>query len=762
MSYLLTIHVVEGKDLPACDSNGKSDPYCIIDLGKQHKKTKVCKKTLNPKWNESFEFNIDESVEEFDIHIFDWDRWKTDDYIGDVTVSLSSFNTNPSAVFDRWFPIVHKKSQKKAGEVHLKVTRTRQSNEMGVISSKKGGTSSRSNKPLVDPRAVLGTSSGVPLEPSPPIIELVKSENVAGLVDYLRDAVVADVNKTDSYGYTALHLACMIKDVNKQEEMLTALLNYEGINVKAVILSDQNTPLHYFCQYFRSPDCPPLFELFVKKGADVNAKNSNGETPLFKAIFNNAIRLLLVELLLEAGAAVNIYNVPNGEGVLHYAVRLKRPDLVSILLESGADIFARENKTKKTPLEIALESNNSVMASQLQDAKDLMDWIEKEGFSDFKTHFFKARITKSKLSRLDDSMLSLAGIRDESVRSKMIKAGKTVTSTTAVKIEAAKKQDDDNSAGELNKIIEELDKIAPNKTDHISNTDLEFVKKLGSGASGDVYRGLYKGKPVAIKVLKEMMAEREAKEFLKETQILCALRSPYIVYFFGICAAPKLCMVMELCSRGSLFHVMTDPEIHFGWEQFFHCAIETASGMDVLHNWTPQIMHRDLKSLNLLVTQDWKIKVCDFGLSRFDVAENMQTMCKMRGTMAFCAPEVYEGQRFTPKSDIYSLGMVLWEMVVRTIKGKYEQPYSEYPHLVFDFQIIIQAAQKDLRPTVPPTAPQALRELIQKCFSKKADDRPCSTELLTAIKKIKEDWEANKEEWQKAIVAPPAAPTPAS
>jgi len=51
-------------------------------------------------------------------------------------------------------------------------------------------------------------------------------------------------------------------------------------------------------------------------------------------------------------------------------------------------------------------------------------------------------------------------------------------------------------------------------------------------------------------------------------------------------------------------------------------------------------MHRDLKSLNLLVTSDWHIKLCDFGLSRFDVAENIQTMCKMRGTMAFCAPEV--------------------------------------------------------------------------------------------------------------------------
>eukprot|EP01102_Stenamoeba_stenopodia_P005238 TRINITY_DN1578_c0_g1_i1.p1 TRINITY_DN1578_c0_g1~~TRINITY_DN1578_c0_g1_i1.p1 ORF type:complete len:759 (+),score=197.44 TRINITY_DN1578_c0_g1_i1:262-2538(+) len=756
-SYLLNIAVLEGKDLPACDSNGKSDPYCIIDLGKQHKKTKVCKKTLAPKWNETFDFNVDDSLHEFEIHIFDWDRWTTDDYIGDCTIPLDFFNQNPSGILDKWYPIVHKKTHKNSGQVHLKITRERKSG--GAETKKNIGTSSlptQGKKPIVDATKVgLASSAIVPRMAPPQIIQLIQNEDVSGLRDYLRDALVADVNKTDQEGYSALHTACMASDINKQEEMLTALLGFEGINVKATIPSDQNTPLHYLCQHFKSPDVNAIFDTFIKKGADVNAKNSSGETPLFKAIFNKYIRLLLVELLLEAGASVNIYNQPNGEGVLHYAVRLKRPDLVSILLEAGADITVRENKTKKTPLEIALESNNSVMAGQLQDAQDLVDWIEKEGFGVHKMKLIKAKITKSKLPRLDHSTLEQAGITDASVREKMITAGKAVQSTTAVRIDAAKKKEIENSASELDKIIKELDKIAPNRTDHITNTDLEFLKKLGSGASGDVYRGLYKGNEVAIKVLKEMMADKEAKEFLKETQILSTLRSPYIVYFFGICASPKLCMVMEFCSRGSLFHVMTDPEVSFGWEQFFHCAIETASGIDVLHKWTPQIMHRDLKSLNLLVTSDWHIKLCDFGLSRFDVAENIQTMCKMRGTMAFCAPEVYEGKRFTPKSDMYSLGIVLWEMAVRVVKGKYEQPYSEYPHLVFDFQIIIQAAQKDLRPTIPASLDPLLKELIQKCFSKNPDDRPNAEQFLAALLTLKERWEANKEEWDKAIEVNP-------
>jgi len=322
-----------------------------------------------------FNSNVDDSTQEFELHIFDWDRWTTDDYIGDAVVPLDFFNQNPTGVLDKWFPIIHKKTHKNSGQVHLKITRERKGGAaMPTEPSKKnlGSTSLpvQGRKPLVDSaRVALTSSSATPRVPPPLIIQLIQNEDTVGLKDFLRDALVADVNKVDFEGYSALHQACMASDINKQEEMLTALLSFEGINVKATIPSDQNTPLHYLCQHFKSPDVNAIFDTFIKKGADVNAKNSSGETPLFKAIFNKSIRLLLVELLLEAGASVNIYNQPNGEGVLHYAVRLKRPDLVSILLEAGADISVRENKTKKTPLEIALESNNSVMAGQLQDAK---------------------------------------------------------------------------------------------------------------------------------------------------------------------------------------------------------------------------------------------------------------------------------------------------------------------------------------------------------------------------------------------------------
>jgi len=99
-------------------------------------------------------------------------------------------------------------------------------------------------------------------------------------------------------------------------------------------------------------------------------------------------------------------------------------------------------------------------------------------------------------------------------------------------------------------------------------------------------------------------------------------------------------------------------------------------------------------------------------------------MKQMRGTFAYCDPEVYNGGIATAASDVYSLGIIIWEIVNRVLKKKYDQPYSEYKHLTFDFQIIIQAAKEDLRPTIPPNCPPVLRDLISRMWHKSQKERP--------------------------------------
>ncbi len=86
------------------------------------------------------------------------------------------------------------------------------------------------------------------------------------------------------------------------------------------------------------------------------------------------------------------------------------------------------------------------------------------------------------------------------------------------------------------------------------------------------------------------------------------MKSRYLVGFYGACLEP-VCMVMELCSRGSLYHVLQDKTTVLTWDRFFSMAFDIAHGIHTLHTWNPQILHRDVKTLNFLVNKDWQVKV---------------------------------------------------------------------------------------------------------------------------------------------------------
>jgi len=179
------------------------------------------------------------------------------------------------------------------------------------------------------------------------------------------------------------------------------------------------------------------------------------------------------------------------------------------------------------------------------------------------------------------------------------------------------------------------------------------------------------------------------------------------------------------------------------WEQY---------GINALHKRNPPIMHRDLKSLNLLVTETWDVKVCDFGLSRFDTSSNMKTLTKVRGTYCYSAPELYGAQKFTIKSDIYSLGILLWEMAYRCIRKTYQQPFQEYPELTMDFQVLVAAAKKDQRPTTPPSCPVELKDLIARSLEKVPDRRPTTDDMITVLTSLEAQYVKDPALYDKAIV----------
>ncbi|KAF2070487.1 hypothetical protein CYY_008198 [Polysphondylium violaceum] len=588
-----------------------------------------------------------------------------------------------------------------------------------------------------------------------------------------------DINEQDKNGYTPLHVAAS----NCDDQILVLLLNYDGINVN-ITNEDKNSPLHYFCQKFKSPNCQEPFQLFLKKGVDVNAQNKNGETPLHKSIMNSSVRLLMVNLLLEAGGEVNVLNY-RGESPLHFAVYLGREDLVSVLVKAGADITIKGGSEKKTCYELALSSQprNNKVINFLKNVQDIYNWLKSIDLETFWLNFVKEEIFMDLLPDIDDkTLLDSVGITSSGNRMKIIKQCRllkeqlanqppppplttttTTTSTGKSNITGDSFKSTPNSMDSTGSISSDDLKISLTNLEHwvIDPNEVEYTLKLGSGSSGKVYKGLYKGKEVAVKVLRAITTQSQLDEFKKEFQIMGSIRSQFMVTFYGACIEPKLCMVMEYCSKDSLYHVMNTKSYDIGWERFFQFTMQMTLGVQCLHNWNPQIVHRDFKSLNLLVNEDWECKVSDFGLSRFNTADNLETLSKIRGTFAYCSPEIANGTGcpYTTKSDVYSIGIVFWELIIRVLTGEYSRPYSEYSHIKMDFQIMLNS-KEGLRPTLPQCCPVGLSNLYYQCVHQDAAQRPSCEEIIETLNRLRHEYMSNKSHWDSLIKKPTPTSSP--
>ncbi|XP_042479023.1 serine/threonine-protein kinase CTR1-like [Macadamia integrifolia] len=204
-------------------------------------------------------------------------------------------------------------------------------------------------------------------------------------------------------------------------------------------------------------------------------------------------------------------------------------------------------------------------------------------------------------------------------------------------------------------------------------SDLVLKERIGAGSFGTVHRADWNGSDVAVKILMEQdfLAER-FKEFLREVLLMKRLRHPNIVLFMGaVTQPPNLSIVTEYLSRGSLYRLLHKPGARevLDERRRLNMAYDVAKGMNYLHRHNPPIVHRDLKSPNLLVDRKYTVKVCDFGLSRLK-ANTFLSSKSAAGTPEWMAPEVLRDEPSNEKSDVYSFGVILWELVTL------QQPWS--------------------------------------------------------------------------------------
>jgi len=217
-------------------------------------------------------------------------------------------------------------------------------------------------------------------------------------------------------------------------------------------------------------------------------------------------------------------------------------------------------------------------------------------------------------------------------------------------------------------------------------------------------------------------------------EVITNFRSNHIVYFYGAYFDQNPSIVYGYYSKGSLFDVLST-DINLTWVNVINISKHILQGINAMHNWKPQLIHRGLTSKSILIDENWNIFISDFGKSKFDVKINdiPNSKKKIVGNYSYIAPEIYHNRLYSTKSDIYSYGIIVWEVVNRKSKGSYETPYQDFQ---YDFEILIAVSTKGIRPIIPKDTPKVLRKTIKLCLDKDPSTRPSSMDLLNFLNNI--------------------------
>ena len=318
----------------------------------------------------------------------------------------------------------------------------------------------------------------------------------------------------------------------------------------------------------------------------------------------------------------------------------------------------------------------------------------------------------------------------------------------------------------------------------IDESDIEMLRVLGHGAFGEVWEGRLhpNGLKVAIKVIVTGAVDDEGdpldvfaeEDFRKECEVLHSIDNPHLLKLigFGTTASGSMFIVTELLAGGSLRDLLRNAERDLQWHTRLKIALQVALGMKYLHE--RHMLHRDLKSANVLLDEQLRAKVCDFGLSRVvrpsrprvvhspftgvtrllphvhgveindtqsvssleNVAVNVVdvrgTMTKAAGTLLWMAPEVYRGdQNYTGAVDVYSYGIVLWELATRNTPW-----VDELSSDTVFFEQLNRALQTGRRPVIPDDVVAEHGEFVsvmRRCWAGDPADRPTFAEVATDL-----------------------------
>ncbi|KAK4744011.1 hypothetical protein SAY87_010323 [Trapa incisa] len=268
---------------------------------------------------------------------------------------------------------------------------------------------------------------------------------------------------------------------------------------------------------------------------------------------------------------------------------------------------------------------------------------------------------------------------------------------------------------------------------------------IGEGGFGKVYKGrLETGEVVAIKQLNHDGLQG-FQEFIVEVLMLSLLHHPNLVTLIGYCTdGDQRLLVYEYMPKGSLEDHLFDPtpdQVPLSWNTRIKIAVGAAKGLEYLHcKANPPVIYRDLKSANILLDDDFNSKLSDFGLAKLGpVGDNTHVSTRVMGTYGYCAPEYAMSGKLTLKSDIYSFGVVLLELItgrkaIDTARRPGEQNLIAWSQpFLKDRRKFIQLADPLLQGRFPVRCLHHAIAITAMCLQEQPTFRPLISDIVVAL-----------------------------
>uniref|UniRef100_J3L542 Protein kinase domain-containing protein n=1 Tax=Oryza brachyantha TaxID=4533 RepID=J3L542_ORYBR len=267
-----------------------------------------------------------------------------------------------------------------------------------------------------------------------------------------------------------------------------------------------------------------------------------------------------------------------------------------------------------------------------------------------------------------------------------------------------------------------------------------FQSVIGKGGFGTVYHGILENNDeVAVKVLVETSIA-ESKDFLPEVQTLSKVHHKNLVALVGYCQNKKcLALVYDFMPRGNLQQLLRGGyDSSLNWEERLHIALDAAQGLEYLHeSCTPSIVHRDVKTPNILLDKNLVAKISDFGLSRAFNAAHTHISTVAAGTLGYLDPEYHATFQLTVKTDVYSFGVVLLEIVTGQPPVFMDPQTIHLPNWVrqkIAKGSIHDVVDKKLLDQYDASHLQTVIDLAMNCLENASIDRPSMTEVVSVLK----------------------------